>query len=51
MVRPVADPAKPGGTIEVNGCRSETVLPGRLPTAMISVKIANLRVAVSAGRG
>jgi hypothetical protein len=43
---------KPGITGEASRCRySETVLPGRLPTAMGLVKIAHLLAAVSAGRG
>jgi hypothetical protein len=43
MVRPVADPANRRG----QRCRySETVLPGRLPTAMGLVKIAHLLAAV-----
>jgi hypothetical protein len=48
MVRPVADPTKSGVTVEANRCRcSETVLPGRLPTAMDLVKIAHLLAAVA----
>jgi hypothetical protein len=51
MVRPVADPTKPGITLEANRCRCpETVLPGRLPTAMDLVKIMHLLAAVAPAR-
>jgi len=46
---PDLSPVQP--TVEANWCRySETVLPGRLPTAMDLVKIAHLLAAVAPAR-